>query len=259
MSISRNRNRIIYAIDRSQAIGSNNNPTREPFERDSSTSSVERYQTIFRSSPEIAMLAYDILSSGARLFTTLENPLNQSTFTFTSQDESKCRFPEYFEVGDEEQMFTDAMDWCETYVSETHCQRSSICVICPDMNILNGLKKYASRLNKPFLVLNSRADNSTLKKAKEWNKFVFSHIDYVGGLEFDAVVILGAENESIPPHNSDYAAHVVNYAWYNRLYVAVTRAKYAVCFFGLQSRGMSPLLSGALNNESMHIGRYKSK
>lgn len=248
-----NRNRIIYAIDRSQAIGANNTPAYDSFDKDDATSSIERYQTIFRSSPEIALLAYDILSSGARLFTTLENPLQQAIFTFTQQDESKCRYPEYREVGDDGQMYFETLNWCDSYVAETSCPKSSICVICPDLDLLNGLKKYASSINKPYVVLKSRADNSTLKKGKEWNKYIFSHIDYVGGLEFDAVIIIGAEKERIPPHHSGYGTHIINYAWYNRLYVAVTRAKYAVCFFGIQSRGISPLLIEALKNESLHM------
>lgn len=248
-----NRNRIIYAIDRSQAIGDNNTPAQDSFDKNNGPHSVEQYKTVFRSSPEIAILAYDILSSGARLFTTLENPLQQSTFTFTSQDESKCRFPEYFEVAYEDHMYSDALNWCESYISQTGCQKSSICIICPDMDLMEGLKKYAVSTNKPHMVLKSRSDNSNLKKAKEWNKFVFSHIDYVGGLEFDAVVTLGAEKERMPPLSSESSIHIANYAWFNRLYVAVSRAKYAVCFFGLQSRGISPLLQGAIQNESLHI------
>lgn len=246
------KNRIIYAIDRSQALGANKSEY-NPFEEYKDRQTVERYKTIFRSSPEIAMLAYDILSSGATLFTTLENPMDSSTFTFTRQEESKCRFPEYFEVSDEMDMFAAAIEWCEGYIDQTQSQRGRICIVCPDLELLEGLKKYARSRNKPYVVLKSRADNSTLKKAREWNKLVFSHIDYVGGVEFDAVVIIGSEKERIPPHNSDSAKHVINYAWYNRLYVAITRAKYALTFFGIQSSGMSPLLASARDNHTLNI------
>lgn len=92
-----------------------------------------------------------------------------------------------------------------------------------------------------------------MKKAREGNKFVVSQIDYVGGLEFDAVVIIGVDTGRVPPSrakDSD-AYHVVSYAWHSRMYVAVTRAKYAVKLLGDMSRGASELLYSSILSNSV--------
>ena len=92
-----------------------------------------------------------------------------------------------------------------------------------------------------------------MRKAQEGNKFVLSQIDYVGGLEFDAVVIIGVDEGRVPPAKTSQteAYHVISYAWHSRMYVAVTRAKYAVKILGDQSRGASPLLYSSILSQSV--------
>lgn len=43
------------------------------------------------------------------------------------------------------------------------------------------------------------------------------------------------------------AFHVISYAWHNRMYVAVTRARYAVAMYGEMSRGTSSLLQPSVS------------
>ena len=103
---------------------------------------------------------------------------------------------------------------------------------------------YLKKLHKPYECLQSRSDESAMKKAHDGNKFVISQIDYVGGLEFDAVVIIGVDGGRVPPSNTGEgdAYHVISYAWHSRMYVAVTRARYAVAMYGDMSKGISNLL-----------------
>lgn len=243
------KNTLIFAIDRSQSIGESSRSDEIIKTENGEDPSIRKYKTIFRNTPEIASLAYEILSSGATLFINLENPLDNSSFTYVGEDEYKIRFPEYINVANDEQIFIKAFELVNGYCSETRSQRSSVLIVSTNEELLAGLKRYAMSLHKPIVTLRSRSDNSTLKEAKELNKFVLSGIDYVGGLEFDYVVVIGADAERMPPHSDSTASHVLKYAWYNRLYVAVTRAKYAISFIGVQSCGISELLKSAVGKD----------
>lgn len=247
------KNILIYAIDRSQAIGENLNSAWEISNDEKDKTSIKKYKTIFRNTPEIAALAYEILSSGATLFTNLENPMIESTFTYTEQEESRSRYPNYIEITDEEEIYTKAFLRASEYHTQTNCQKSDILIVGINSEIMDGLHKYARTYNKPYVTLRSRSDNSTVKAAKELNKFVLSGIDFVGGLEFDYVIIVGAEAEHIPPHSDCSSNHILRYAWYNRLYVAITRAKYALTFLGIKSKGISDLLKSAIEKECLIV------
>lgn len=66
----------------------------------------------------------------------------------------------------------------------------------------------------------------TVKLATKICRFLIAGIDYVGGLEFDGVIIVGVDKGRVPPVVSDNyteSSHFLNYAWHNRMYVAVTR------------------------------------
>lgn len=247
------KNNLIYAIDRSQSIGENYRADETIKSDNEQSPTLNKYTTVFRNMPEIATLAYEILSSGATLFTNMENPLENSTFTFTENDEAKSRFPQYINVVDEDQLFIKAFECAHTYCNETGCQKSNVLIIASNDSLLRQMQKFADSKHKPFVTLRSRSDNSTLKEANEWNKYVLSGIDYVGGLEFDYVILVGADKECIPPRMASSSAHVLKYAWYNRLYVAVTRAKYAITFLGVQSKGISDLLSTAISNQCLSV------
>lgn len=82
---------IIFAIDQSQAAGDwgiDDVSIREAL-RYSGKESSDRFNTVFRSSPDIVNLAFNILCSGATLF-TFENPLTYSSFDFVKEDEQKA-------------------------------------------------------------------------------------------------------------------------------------------------------------------------
>ncbi|GFZ40861.1 MULTISPECIES: UvrD-helicase domain-containing protein [Bacteroides] len=90
---------IIFAIDKSQALGDrglNDTALSIAFELDAdSIKDSHKLNTVFRSSPDIVNLAFNILSSGATLFTTFDNPLIDAKFNFTEQEEKKCVVPHY--------------------------------------------------------------------------------------------------------------------------------------------------------------------
>ena len=72
----------------------------------------------------------------------------------------------------------------------------------------------------------------------------------MGGLEFDAVVIIGVDALRVPPtNNKNDAYYYMRYAWHNRMYVAVTRAKYAIYMLGVKSHGPSVVIESALYDD----------
>ena len=246
------RNRIIYAIDKSQAIG-DWGISKTDLDEFFGTSDVDsrRYNTVFRSSPDIVNLAFGVLSSGATLFTSFENPMDLASTTITPLEEKKCLPPAYLLCKDDFDIIETAIERAEAYVREKKGKRHKI-LFCSTTNELHqSLCNYASKANKSFEVLLSRSDMNAVKKAELGGKFVFGEIDYVGGLEFDMVIILGVDKGRVPTEDEtiQIAQNYINYAWHNRMYVAITRAKYAVLLLGNMQRDSSPMLKGIIDAE----------
>lgn len=249
------RPKIIFAIDRSQSSG-------DWGIDDVSISSALRlskndnkqFNTVFRSSPDIVNLAYNLLTSGATMFTNFENPLSYSSFDFVKEEEMKAIPPQYTLVNGDEDAIVKGIEWAEDYCTERKSTKNQVLIIGTSEILVRQIKKYFEAHNKPFEILLSRSDERAMKKAQEGNKFVLSQIDYVGGLEFDAVVIIGVDEGRVPPAKTSQteAYHVISYAWHSKMYVAVTRAKYAVKILGDQSRGASPLLYSSIFSQCVY-------
>lgn len=252
------KNNIIFAIDKSQAVGERgilDDSMREILGIVDTETSIN-YKTVFRSSPDITNLAFNVLSSGALLFTNFDNPLDNSSFGFTEEDENKCINPIYKFVGNDDLMVAEAFKDAEKYSRENNVLKSKILIISTTDYLLTILEKYAHENHKPYEALKSRGDSKTVSYANYGNKFVIGGIDYVGGLEFDAVVIIGIDKGRVPPTITDKSSdsfHFQNYAWHNRMYVAITRAKYAIILIGDKSRGVSPLIESAIYNGVISI------
>lgn len=248
------RPKIIFAIDKSQSSG-------DWGIDDVSISSALRFSqndnkqfnTVFRSSPDIVNLAYNILTSGATMFTNFENPLSYSSFDFVKEEEMKAIPPQYTLVNGDDDAIVKGVEWAEHYSSEHKSSKNRVLIIGTNEMLVRQIQKYMESHNKPFEILQSRSDERAMRKAQKGNKFVLSQIDYVGGLEFDAVVIIGVDEGRVPPTKTSQteAYHVISYAWHSRMYVAVTRAKYTVKILGDQSRGVSPLLYTSILSNSV--------
>ncbi len=245
---------IIYAVDKTQAIG-DRGLTKETLlnslkvKEDSST----RYNTVFRSSPQIIDLAFSILSSGAELFLNFENPLDKIMVSFNITEEKKALSPEYILLPSDEEMIKSVFTKVDELASKIECTRDKILVVCTDHELLSNLIKYGESLKKPFEQLVRRGDYSTITKAERQNRYVIGYIDYIGGLEFDAVVIVGVDKGRVPQVTSSESRIYQNYEWHNRMYVAITRAKYAVVVLGNKARTPSTLLQNAISNKRITL------
>ncbi len=249
-------NHIVYAIDKSQAVGDwgiDENLIISAFGIESDEES--GFNVMFRNSPEIVDLAFCILSHGASLFTNFDNPLDHFEYGFTQEQEKKCRFPQYYLYDTDESMLKGLFALLNEQCREKSFKKSSVLVAFTTEELLHSAKKLSVGRHIPFECLSSRCDINTVNKAIQNNKFVYAGIDYVGGLEFESVYIVGVDKGRVPPEGEDNveSSHILDYAWHNRMYVAITRAKYSVTLLGNNITGESPLLDLAKMSELINV------
>ena len=239
--------KIIYAIDKAQVFGEVGFTDEElSLLLNKDLPNVESsFNTIFRSSPETVDLAFNILSSNTAIFHNFDNPVEHCSYSFTAEEEAKCESPEYILCQTDEKMIREAFDMAEKYHAEKKVERGRILIVSTSQDITKKILDGNGLAPKSLLVLKSKNDMKTVQNALNSHSFVLGDIDYVGGLEFDAVFIIGVDKGRVPPEDKEASAFV-KYAWHNRMYVAVTRAKYAVKLWGNVNKGDSSVLQSAI-------------
>ncbi|EGQ8293998.1 UvrD-helicase domain-containing protein [Vibrio parahaemolyticus] len=247
---------IVFTIDRSQALGDSTLSSGEVRDalniNDNGEIETEGFNTIFRCSPEIIDLANHILSSGAGLFTDFENPLSRSSGSFTMEEEKKCVAPYIKSIPNDKDLLMSAFDEVDLLHKKLECSRSNIVIIPTTDSLCKDIEKLAMEINKPFEIIKNRGDIQKVNDAQKGGKYIISGIDYVGGLEFDAVVIVGADKGRLPPTEVDVntnSKHYLTYISFNRLYVAITRARFAVAMLYSGARGISELLQTSIEDK----------
>lgn len=254
---------IAYSVDRSQALG-DRGWTDESFDvafdpeggiHSGASTSVK---SVFRCSPEIIDLAFSVTSSGATLFTNFQNPLVAAVSAFSAEDERKSAKPSYLQFVDDEVMISESFSQAESLAREMGVQRADIAVIAFGDDLFNRLTSWAQSQRKPIEVIKSRGDLQAVERARQGGKFVLSAPEFIGGLEFSGVVLVGVDGGRVPPKSSgagdsqaflDFAAH-------QRLYVAITRAKFRVVILGVRARGLSETLASARASELLDISDF---
>lgn len=255
------KNHIVVAIDKSQHIGEPTIYDEESMEemnlgKDGSFSS--KFKTVFRSSPDIVTLAYSVLSSGIQLFgNELENPMENTISDFTPDEEKKFSMPRYLLLPSEDDVIKEAFSEADRYVDKFGCKRSDVLIIGVSNSYSQSLENFAKKHNKAAVYIKRRGDTEIFKDTDDNQRYVIGDIDYVGGLEFLYVVIAGMDAGNVPPSkaaNDEIGSYMyIRYSWYNRMYVALTRAKYGVSLIGCKIFGVSPLLEGALYYEHIKL------
>lgn len=249
---------IVYSVDRSQAVGDQGWSTDDIQASIVGSESLaqNKFNTIFRSSPQIANVAFSVVSSGATLFTNFDNPMEVFSSAFTEADERLSREPVYFEVLNEDALVETAFDRAEKLQNELNCRKSEILLVSLDKEIVQLMQSYALDKKKPFIVLNTRGDVKAVEAAKRSGQFVIAHADYVGGLEFYAVIIVGLDHGRVPrvaSEQTESSKNFLAYSAHNRLYVAISRARYRLEMIGEKARGPSKLISTALSQKLIII------
>lgn len=249
---------ISFAVDRSQAIGDRgwvediDTTTLLPDQKDEiSTFNV---RGIFRCSPQVVNFAFSVTSSGASLFTNFDDPLVNAHSNMNFVDEQRSRVPRYYSVENDKIMIDQAWALADRMRVDLGTTRGDIAVIAFDELVFHALVKVAEESNRPVVVIKNRGDQNAVNEARNMNKFVLSLPDYVGGLEFDGVVLVAVDEGRVPPisvASGNQSQAFLRYSSLNRLYVSISRARYLIDVIGVKERGPSELMASAIYNGTL--------
>ena len=80
----------------------------------------------------------------------------------------------------------------------------------------------------------------------------------INGLEFQAVILLGADEGRLPQTagTGDISHHFLLYSAYNMLYLSASRAKYRIIIMGSEMQGISSCLEHSLQTEMLQIEKH---
>ena len=251
--------RIIFSIDRSQAPGERGITTKMVKEILAGSPDGEaetRTNVVFRCAPEIVKLAEAITSSGATLFTTFENPLLDVFSVLLATDEADARTPFYWECLNDGEMCKYAVRRVRELCNELKCRESDIVIIAMTDGLLPLMREALQAAGMKFVEILRRGDLETVRRGQKEGAVFVSHPDYVGGLEFKAVLIAGVDEGRVPPDEmavKTEARHFLEFKACNRMYVAISRARLRVELFFSKERGRSKLLEHAISVEAITV------
>lgn len=243
---------ISYSVDRAQAVGDlgwNETEFNELFDGETiNGDSSINVKAVFRSAPDIVDLAFSVTSSGANLFTNFNNPLDLASTTFTADEEKKCQRPCYLMAADDDDLIQITYREVDRLAKDMKISKDKILVVVFSDALLKELTRTWRIANRSFKLLEKRGDYSTVSDAERSGSVLVSSPELVGGLEFDAVIIVGCDKGRLPPDSSasGLGRAFLNYSAHNMLYVAITRAKYRVEIIVNQNRGLSEVLNNAV-------------
>ncbi len=254
---------IIFSVDQAQAPGDRGLSAEvldEAISGERGTVSIEvRLDSVFRSSPDVANFALGVLASGATLFSDLKNPLAGVTSAFTFDDEQRSRLPELVQYDTDGAMCEGALQRALAMQSSLGCGRSEIAIVAFASDLLGNISKEAEKQGRGGIeLIQQRGDLSAVTRARNGNRFLLSLPDYIGGLEFLGVVLVGVDEGRVPPLSqarTKESKHFLSFAAHARLYVAITRARFLVDVLVNGSAGTSSLLSYAIS-EGLIRGEY---
>ena len=247
---------LIFSIDSAQAIGE------LAWDEDEITNEIggkrsiadHKMQTVFRSTSEIVKLSASILMSGSQIFSNIIAKYNELSFVESSDDirSGEDRTPRYVLCDSDQTIVERSIKISDEYLKRG-IKRSDICLICYSDEMLVLLRFYLAEQQIPFIEILKRGDINTRRKASSENKYIIARPEYVGGLEFESVALLGVDKGRVPGIGNDVSELYFIYLAINKLYVSVSRARKHVTIWGDINRGISPCLEYAVNNKFLKI------
>jgi hypothetical protein len=245
--------RISFSIDRSQALGERgitNNLVKEVLTPSAGEIVASETKVVFRCAPPIVRLAEAITATGASLFATFENPLLESCSVISASDEELVQDPILWKCLTDSLMCAFATARAKALLSTLRCSQEEVLIVCTSEELLTQMKASLASANAKFVSLVSRGDIESVSRGARDHAFILAHPDFVGGLEFKAVLIVGVDEGRIPPSEGvvkQESKHFLCFKACNRLYVAISRGRLIVELFYNDQRGKSALLNHALD------------
>ena len=234
-------NHIIYATDIAQSIGDIDIIQNNISSIAGDELIDKNLNIIFRSSSKIIELVNFLFYSQMHLFANI-NPIVNSSIIETDLNNKQ---PELIEVINDEQLIKSVFMNNHFNTSE----KSKILNVVTDLNLLDKFIDYMSKNHIPHVIINKRNELASVLKAQKESKLLFGYIDYIGGLEFDYVNIIGFDKNRIPPEENALSKEYFEHIWYRKIYVAFTRAKYELLVYSNISDGRHIFLEKALEEK----------
>jgi superfamily I DNA/RNA helicase len=228
---------IVMTFDEVQSIGG-----RRPvdLERVGITNSSLRTLTyVHRSSPDIFMLARDLVERSALVFS--EFGTSEAVPRMSERDVRKCQKPQLLYCEDDNDV---AQTVGRTAANLRSRNYPRVGVITFDIGLLYAI---------------SAAARDTVHVVKERGELIAAvptpgiylmTAENCGGLEFDAVILAGVDEGRVPPSMRDLSpeGHLsIREEAFKELYTGITRARYSVYFVCTRQRGLSSLVIPSLN------------
>lgn len=254
---------IAYAADPSQALedrGWSDQVFDDALGQRATTTT--KIKAVFRCSPDITNLALSVTAAGATLFANFDNPLRGVTSAFTAVEERQSAPPLFLQYANDEEMIAGAFQRAEAMTQVMQAGRSSVAIVVFDEALFGATRRFAAEANKPVELLTRRGDVEVVHRASRSGRFVLSTPDYVGGLEFSGVVLVGVDRGRVPPTDaisSTGSAAFLAYQAHSRLYVALTRARFRVEVLGNVQRRPSDVLRAAVESGSIEVQEASSQ
>lgn len=239
---------VIFTIDRTQATSDYAISSDQASKALRVTEQMNHgFATVFRSTTEIIDLASCVLASGAAIFSKMENPLLDVAGGAIANDNERCIAPYLIECHNRSDLFLSTFNEVEYISSLLKVKYSDVLIVPVNDELLLEMKEWSASNGYGCVSIDKRGDAGAVLIAEVEDKFLLGGMDYIGGLEFCAVIIVGADKDRFPPHGIKLVgtSHYALYASYNRLYVAITRAKCIVAILYEKSKELSETLQSA--------------
>lgn len=254
--LKQNSTNIVFTIDRSQAVGDTSVSPLDISKALGDTKDEEKYGfgTVFRSTTEIIDLADCVLASGSAIFTNLENPLLEVAGNTNANSNDKCVPPYLVECPNRTSLYSLAYTEVDKIASQLKVRKSEVIIVPANDELVSEIKEWGCNNGRDYVTIERRGDIEAVKTAESESKYLIGGMDYIGGLEFSAVVIVGADSDKFPPRSrlTGETSHYLLYASYNRLYVAITRARCVVAILSESTKGISETLAIAIEHGLLH-------
>ena len=241
-----NLNHIVCAMDITQSSGDMEivKSNIAYLNQDSENSPISDLNIVFRSSQPIINLTKFLFDFKLTLFAN-SNPLHNISVLQNAEE----TLPLLVNCVNDKQMINNLL---KTDTLKRQDRKNTI-VVFTDYSLENQITSSLEKAKIPFLVLRNRNDYETLKSAKNDSKLIIGYIDFVGGLEFDNVYLLGFDIGRVPPLDASMSLEFFTHIWYRKIYVAFTRAKKNLVIYSNIEEGEHPFLKTALDKKLLAI------
>lgn len=239
---------ICFALDYAQAIGDHGDVSADYIAAKAfGETESQNLQTVFRSSPQITELCASIAASGTLMFgANFANPYNNPQYCFTSGEEEKAERPKLLMFDNDDLLIENLSSVINNYTRTLQCRLNDIAIISFDEKWLSqeGVSLLEQHTGKQFVVLDKNDSHDA-------GKIILSSPHSINGLEFQGVILIGVDDGRVPQTfgASDISKHFIMYSAYNMLYLAISRARYAVTMMGSKLNGVSPCLAHSIDSE----------